>query len=457
MKHKILFVSFLIISICVSSLNATITFEKWYGSGSGYGYSVQQTMDGGYIISGHKGDHLLIMKTDSKGDTIWRKVYGNTGEDVGYSVIQTVDSGYVITGWITPPSDERDIILLKTNNYGDSLWAQIYGGTYSEYGRSVINVNDSSFMIIGCTWSFGSGQYDVYMIRTNSMGDTLWTRVKGGGGWDTGWSIQRTIDGGYILTGETNSYGPGSYNVYLVKTDSLGSTLWQKALGGNGVDYGRSVKQTPDGGYIVAGYTYSFGAGKDDMYLIKTDSYGDTIWTRTYGGYDEDYAYSVEVCNNNGCIVVGHTKSFGIGGFDVYLVRIDSLGNMMWQKTFGSNVDEYAYDIKRTSDGGYVIVGWREAGVLLIKTDSLGNISIKENPVIKEIPTGRIIVLPNPFTTSLRVRGISNVRVFDITGRPIVNFRDHWNGKDSHGHLVPPGIYFLKVDGNHVGKVVKVR
>ena len=151
--------------------------------------------------------------------------------------------------------------------------------------------------------------------------DTLWTLTLGESSEDRGRSVQQTTDGGYIITGYTCSYGAGSYDVYLIKTDSLGDTLWTRTFGGSASDVGYSVQQTTDGGYIIAGITYSYGAGYADVWLIKTDLLGNTLWTRTYGGSDWDEAYSVQQTTDGGYIIAGYTKSYGAGDRDVYLVR----------------------------------------------------------------------------------------------------------------------------------------
>ena len=466
---------------------AVITFERWYPFTSwGYAYSGQQTNDGGYIITGKREVHqpgLLLMKTDSLGDTLWTRLYIG----VGYSVKQTTDGGYIVAGTKKFSANNQDILLLKTDENGDSLWAGTYGGNDMEYGYNVIETSDNGFIIVGCTWSFGSGQYDVYMIKTSSMGDTLWTRVKGGGAWDVGWSIQETLDGGYIIAGETYSYGAGGCDFYLIKTDSMGSTIWQTTYGGSGEDRPRSIKQTNDGGYIIAGGTYSFGAGFDDVYLVKTDSMGNEIWAESYGGFEHDAGYSIALNSSNEYVVAGYTESYGIGAQDVFIIKTDSLGNTVWQKTFGSNLNERAYEIERTQDEGYIITGIKHRPPsptsyqywYLIKTDSLGDVAGIEEQKDQRHKTRdiKLSASPNPFTSlvSVKCSGISekqeaSLEIYDISGRLVKRLRRSevpnsqflilnytWDGRDNEGKKVNAGIYFLKLDGKPVGKVVKVR
>jgi len=175
--------------------------------------------------------------------------------------------------------------------------------------------------------SFGAGFGDVYLIKTDSIGDIRWTKTYGGVDWDAGLAVQQTTDGGYIVAGRTSSFGAGGGNVYLIKTDSIGDTLWTKTYGGGDWDEGYAIQQTTDGGYIVAGRTESFGVGFGDVYLIKTDSIGDTLWTKTYGGGDWDEGYAIQQTTDGGYIVAGDTWSFGAGLTEVYLIKTDSNGN----------------------------------------------------------------------------------------------------------------------------------
>ncbi len=173
---------------------------------------------------------------------------------------------------------------LASSASAQSSWWRTYGGTHSDRGYCVQQTTDGGYIIAGSTYSFGPGTPDscnVYLIKTDASGDTLWTRAYGGAGCDEGYSVQQTTDGGYIIAGYTNSFGAGNGDIYLVKTDASGDTLWTRTFGGPDRDEGASIQQTADGGYVVAGRTYSFGAGDADVYLVKTNAQGDTSWTRT--------------------------------------------------------------------------------------------------------------------------------------------------------------------------------
>lgn len=179
----------------------------------------------------------------------------------------------------------------STASAPDTLWTRTYGGSAPDAGYSVQQTSDGGFIIAGCTYSFGEGDDDIYLVRTDSLGDTLWTRVYGGTSDDAGFSVRQTSDDGFIIVGGTVSFGAGDVDVYLIRTDANGTPLWTKTFGGTDFDNGWSVKQTTDGGFILVGGTISFGAGDSgyaDVYLIRTDSLGDSMWTKTFGGNNVD-------------------------------------------------------------------------------------------------------------------------------------------------------------------------
>jgi hypothetical protein len=362
-----------------------ITYQKTYGgSAMDVGYSVRQTTDGGYIIAGKTasfgagGQDVYLIKTTLTGDTLWTKTYGETGIDYGSSVQQTTDGGYIITGNTFSAGVYDYVYLIKTTSTGNTVWINRYGGTYSNSGNSVQQTIDGGYIITGSLQSTSEGDVDVYLIKTTSTGDTLWTKTYGGTGADRGYSVNQTNDAGYIITGVTSSFGAGSGDVYLIKTTSTGDTLWTKTYGGAVAEYGYSVQQTTDAGYIITGATSSFGAGDNDIYLIKTTSTGDTLWTKMYGGADADYGYSVQQTTDGGYIIAGATSSFGAGNGDVYLIKTTLTGDTLWTKTYGGSNGDNGNSVQQTTDGGYIITGTTAsfgAGSVdcyLIKTDENG-------------------------------------------------------------------------------------
>ena len=393
----------LLSAICLASIaSAQTNWARTYGgTGDDEGYSVQQSTDGGFIIAGYTnsfgagGHDVYLIKTDSQGDTLWTRAYGGTADDEGNSVRQTSDGGYIIAGFTYSfGAGTADVYLIKTNASGDTLWTRAFGGQDHDFGYSVQQTTDGGYIITGYTQSFSAGYGDVYLIKTNAWGDTLWTRTFGGQDNDEGYSVQQTADGGYIITGITASFGAGAHDVYLVKTNAQGDTLWTRTYGGTNEDEGYSVRQTADGGYVITGYTESFGAEGADVWLIKTNAQGDTLWTRTFGGPSDDVGHCVQQTSDGGCIITGWTASFGAGApLNVYLVKTNAEGDTLWTRTYGGQGWDVGNSVRQTSDGGYVITGSTasfgagDGDVHLIKTNGeldVGPVAILSPPGIAE-------------------------------------------------------------------------
>lgn len=395
-KIKNLFFVLVILFCSIRITSAQITFQKTYGgTSSDYAYSIQQTMDGGYIITGFTESFsalpdVYLIKTDVNGDTLWTKTLGLAGDDRGYSVRQTTDGGYIIVGnTVSFGTSNSNVYLIKTNAVGDTLWTKSFGGGGFDIGSSVEQVTDGGYIIVGNTNSF-PGNNAVYLIRTDTSGNLLWTKTLGGINQDFGYSIREVAGGGYVIVGRTNSFGAGNYDVYLMKTDSIGNLLWSKTFGGSNDEWGISVQQTIDGGYVITGFTESFGAGSSDVYLIKTDANGDSLWTKTYGASTTEEGKYVQQTNDGGYIVVGYTTNFNN---NIYLFKTDSIGNLIWSKTFGSGSDSRGYSIQQTTDGGYVITGnidnifGSSYNFFLIKTDSFGSTGCNQGNFVTIVNT----------------------------------------------------------------------
>ena len=459
----------LFVLLITSLASAQQRWTKTYGgSGNDQSSSAQQTSDGGYVVAGYTnsygagGYNVWLVKTNASGDTVWTRTYGGSLDDVGLSVQQTSDGGYIVTGWTNSfGAGKYDVWLIKTNASGDTLWTRTYGGTGMDEGESVQQTSDGGYIVAGYTNSFGAGIGDVYLIKTNASGDTLWTRTYGGARDDWGYSVRQTSDGGYIVAGTTLSFGAGGYDAYLIKTNPSGDTLWTRTFGGAGDDEGHSVQQTSDGGYVIAGSTNSFGAGGYDAYLIKTNASGGITWTKTYGGLSDDWSLSVLQNTDGGYTVAGLTASFGAGGYDVYLVRTSASGDTLWTRTYGTSNNEYSYSVRPTSDEGYIIAGQTQppAGaydVYLIKTDANGSAAVEEPARTRPEAAGRVEATPNPFESFTRIPGHEGERfnLYDISGKIAGTYRG-----DRIGEGLSPAVYFIKLDDNPGGnlRIVKVR
>jgi len=340
--------------------------------------------------------------------TSFAKTYGGTNYDGAFSVQHTSDGGYILAGWTDSfGAGDWDIFLIKTDANGNIIWAKTYGGTYTDGAYSVQQISDGGYIVAGLTASFGTGYGDIFLIKTDANGNIIWAKTYGGTGWDGAYSVQQTSDGGYIVAGWTTSFGAGGRDFFLIKTDANGNIIWAKTYGGTNDDNAYSVQQTSDGGYIVAGMTWSFGAGDWDIFLIKTDANGNIIWAKTYGGTDDEEAYSVQQTSDGGYIVAGWTTSFGAGGYDIFLIKTDASGNIIWAKTYGGTSYDNARSVQQTSDGGYIVAGYTASfgaggDIFLIKTDENGNIvcSIVQNKSPTLTTPSTTVTTPSPSISS---------------------------------------------------------
>lgn len=326
------------------------------------------------------------------------------------------------------------------------MWEKTFGGTGRDWASFIKQISDGGYIVCGSTNSFGFGSWDVYVLKLDSNGNKTWEGTFGGSGQDFGSAIQQTIDGGYIFTGVTYSFGING-DVYVVKTDSNGNKIWEKNLGGSGNDQGSSIQQTTDGGYTIGGLTdpsWPAGPAAEDFYIVKLDVSGNAVWGKTYGGAGRDIGSAIEQTTDGGYIATGSTNSMGAGNFDFYIIKLDNTGNKIWEKTYGGSGSDRAFFVQQTTDGGYVVAGATlsfGAGAFdayVLKLNSLGQIvpvitSISPNSSPNSAPVSVLIEGSNfkqgaavklqlagqadILGTSVQVLSSSEIRcIFDITG-----------------------------------------
>ena len=335
------------------------------------------------FISTNAYDYIYVSVLSSgPPEKEWNQTYGNASADIAYSLVQAVDGGFVMAGQtLSFGAGMTDFYLVKTDASGDMVWNRTYGGANEEEAYSVIQTSDGGYAIAGRTKSFGVGySEDFWLVKTYANGTMEWSRSYGETGIEIAYSVVQTDDGGYAIGGETGAWSE-ERDMWLVKTDATGNMQWNKTYGlaGNIVEFCRSVVQTTDGGYALSGFRETVG-GDSDAYLVKTDVDGNMQWNVTYGGTEKDYASWIIQTEDGGYAVAGHTKSFGAGNYDFWLIKTDSNGAMQWDRTYGGANDEDARCVIQTESGGYMLVG--ATGVLgvtdswdawLIGTDASGN------------------------------------------------------------------------------------
>ncbi|RJP23126.1 MAG: hypothetical protein C4520_06850 [Candidatus Abyssobacteria bacterium SURF_5] len=342
------------------------------------GYSVEQTADGGYILAGFTnsltgggGYDILLMKTDANGEVApgWPdggRRYGGSLDDFAYSVQQTADGGYVIAGE-TRYSEENNVsngLVIKTDSNGGLEWESQFGDiSFRDYFRCVSQTSDGGYILTGHTKTFGQGPSDgdVWLVKLDANGDRLWQTNLDYVGDDYGQSVQETTDGGYIIAGYRKPPGE-DYDGFVMKTNAGGQPEWASypVFGGEGDDAIRCITQTADGKYVFVGRTLSFGAGSGDAWLVKLDTNGNKEWPsdRLFGGPENDGAWSVRQTTDGGFVLAGHTDSYGItGDRDVWLIKTDPAGTELWNKRFGGSSADEGLCVQETTDGAYIISG----------------------------------------------------------------------------------------------------
>lgn len=289
----------------------------------------------------------------------WSKTYGGASSDEAMSMVQTTDGGYTIAGHTKSyGAGGSDFWLIRTDSYGNLLWNRTYGGSGLDYGSSMVQTDDGGFAVAGYTKSYGAGDYDFWLVKTDSSGNALWNRTYGGAGSDQAHSLVKASDGGYVIAGGTESFGAGSQDLWLVKTDVNGNLEWNQTYGGTGWECGMCVIKTTDGGYTITGGSKPVGVDWSDFWLVKTDSAGNVMWNKTYGGPSDEFAYSLVQTVDGGYAIAGKTGyDDDSPDYDFWLVKTDADGNMKWNKTYGRTDNDRAYSILQTSDGGYALVG----------------------------------------------------------------------------------------------------
>lgn len=413
----------------------------------------------------------ILVKTDEDGNLQWQHTIDGDIDVWIYSVQQTTDGGYICAGFTNPNLTRRDIYLIKTDIDGSPQWQRTYGGSDYDEAYSVLQTMDDGYIIAGRTHSFGAGSSDIYIVKTDSDGEQQWQQTLGDNDRDEAYSIQQTADGDYIIAGLTNSFGAGSRDMYFVKIDSDGNQQWQQTYGGDSNDEAYSVRQTVDGGYILAGKTESFGAGYTDVFLVKTDSIGNLQWQRTFGDAGLELARSVWQVDDEGYVIAGGTESFGAGESDVYLIRTDAEGNLQWHRTFGGNNTDWAHSVRPTMEGGYIISGLTNSfgvGVFdfwLIKTGP-DPVSAPPSFILHPSAFSLSEPFPNPFNSTVTIAftvarpGYARLDLFDPTGRRVQGLFEGWTSVGERRMVwnavgMPAGRYWAKLgdgSGNEVGR-----
>jgi len=444
--------------------HAQITFEKNYDAGfldSDEAHCLIQTSDGGYLMSGAAwaGDEawydICLIKTDENGAWEWAKTFGE-GEyniEIGSAVVETGDGGYWIAGNTDGVSGNDDFWAIKTDANGEEVWSAVYGGDGQEFVSGGTKTNDGGYILVGSTNSYGVGGDDVYIVKTDAEGNKLWTKTYGTDEMDYANDVQQTTDGGYIIAGAVNGYQDG----YLIRTDANGDSLWTRVFGGPLTEEFFSVKQTGDGGFIVSGKNMSEGAGDYDVWLVKVDADGEEQWSKVFGGEKKDQGFSVSITDDAGYFIVGYTESFAHADedSDMYWIKTNDNGDTLWTKSFGDIMDDGGLSGLQTEDGGLVAAGYmyvsgEQLNYYLVKMTEDGTVDINTMTVVED----DIKVFPNPVVDRTTIEfpnpnaALFSLTITDINGRIVKRDASIAGNKFvvERGGL-KSGLYFITVKG----------
>ncbi|MGB9940735.1 PKD domain-containing protein [Methanosarcina sp.] len=428
-----------------------IEWQKCLGGQSfDYGSSIEQTSDGGYIVAGgsysidgnvtgnHGSQDSWVVKLDKSGDVVWEKCLGGSSSDYGSSIEQTSDGGYIVAGFsnsidgnVTGNHGSQDSWVVKLDESGDLVWQKCLGGSSPDYGNSIEQTSDDGYIFVGFSNSTDGnvtgnhGGKDSWVVKLGESGDVVWEKCLGGSSSDFGSSIEQTSDGGYVVAGGSGSNdgdvtgNHGSQDAWIVKLDESGDVVWQKCLGGSSSESASSIEQTSDGGYIVAGYSNSNDGnvtgnhGSQDSWVVKLDESGDVVWQKCLGGSSIDYGRSIEQISDGGYIFVGYSGSNdgdvtgNHGSHDSWVVKLDESGDVVWQKCLGGSSIDYGRSIEQISDGGYIVAGYSGSN----DGDVTGNHGNDDYWVVKlafQAPVADFSAIPTSGSAPLNVSFIDN-------------------------------------------------
>lgn len=334
----------------------TVWTRAYGGSGGDMAYHVTEASDGGYLVTGFTipdfWEDAWLLRLDRSGDTVWTRAYGGSNAERTSAVVE-VPGGYMLAGgYLNVSTFECDGYAVRADLSGDTVWTRVLGGPGYDEFYSAVASDDGG--IVACGRTAGDGE-DAWLVRLDSLGDTVWTRRFGGSGSQNAFALARAADGGYLLAGSTNAAGPDQ-DYYLVRTDSAGDTLWTRSYSRAGAGLAYALCPTRDGGCALVG-TQSDGNGTGVL-LVRVDADGDTLWTRACGGAGAGAGWSVQETPDHGFIISGTTSSGGNGDWDFWLARADSAGDTLWTATHGGPSDDGLGYGLQTRDGGYILAGW---------------------------------------------------------------------------------------------------
>jgi len=420
MKIHIIIVILFLNMVNYVNAQPELQWERTYGGQDGdWGHSIIALENEGYLLVGTTASYALhdnswyywVAKTDHRGDIAWSRAYGGDGLSSGNDCISTLNNEFAIAGYTDSFGNGNfDMWLLKINEDGDSLWSSTFGGEFSDGCNSLINTADGGFAMCGWTQISDDAGWDFYLVKSDSLGNEMWSKSYGGDGEESCFSLIQLEDRGFVLGGYTSSFGSGNSDMWLLRTDENGDSLWSRTFGGEEFEACFSLTQISQDFIIMAGVTESYGSGESDAWVVKSNIDGDSLWSRELGGLDDDVVWEIIETNDNGFALTGRTNSIGVGRADSWIVKLDENGDSLWYQSFGDLNDDLCTSIVQNADDSYTIFGntkpvddeilWDDFDQFwLIRTDSDPNLIGYENRLSLPQKFYMYPSYPNPFNS----------------------------------------------------------
>ncbi len=468
-----------------SDAHGIIAFERIFGTQFNDGASsFVQTADKGYILVGNttRQDQnytdVYVIRTDKYGKVLWTNTYGGNYDDGASDVVQAPDGNFVVVGTSSSfGAGQAQVYILKIDQQGNKIWEKTIGENKDVAASNIRNTTDGNFIITGNTKDTPDNSRDALLLKVDKDGNLLWKKHYGTANGESAGGITLTPEGGYIFTGTDANSTTNDFNIYCVKTDADGNAIWTKDFGGSSQEGGSTIIRTEDGGYMISGYTVSYGAGAEDGFLVKINADGSEQWHKAFGYEHNDRFASVVQMPDGGYMAAGSTVNFFNVNYtytDAYLVRTDSNGNLLWSKTFGGDKSDGFGRLLVADDGAYATLG---------NTDSYGQsqdflfVKINENGTVTDIGKNKTSSspskyslkqnYPNPFNPSTCIRysinkpGLVSLKVFNVLGQIVYTLINRHQGSGTYtvnfnASGMASGIYFYRLQSGSFVSVKKM-
>jgi hypothetical protein len=374
--------------------------KHWEGGDVEYGYGAVQAPDGDFVITGYLGTgasfyDACVMKLDPGGSPVWIQSYGGPDVESAFGVRVMRDGGLAVAAnTVSVGHGLMDMLVMKTDILGNVLWSRAIGGAGEDMATAIDTTQDGGLVVCGYTNSFGAGNTDVYIVKLDAVGNVQWTRVVGGPTAETAYDVVATVDGGYAVSGQTVSFGAGLTDYFLVRLNAAGTVLYSRTYGTPSHDFGYRFCATADDHLVLAGYTGPVGSS-DGMLVKVTAASGALVWVRTYGSPSMDRIFDVLQTRDGNYVGTGEgtTSTFGAG--DQQVLKVSPAGNLLWARHYGTPFDETGYGVGlETRDHGLMVVGWDDSAedVFVNKMDSMGDSGCNNAPIALTVGTPALSV-----------------------------------------------------------------